>query len=98
VAVFAFLTPGYWLYLGPAITYGPGRRIRCCRAGGSFWGCGFSHDFGRIFCAKGKLLPIESKLSHLSDFRQRFQLLKPKKGSHRGLLRKIRGYCRSQLY
>jgi hypothetical protein len=21
------------------------------------------HDFGRIFCAKGKLLPIESKLS-----------------------------------
>lgn len=26
--VFAFLTPTYWLYLGPAITYGRGRPIR----------------------------------------------------------------------
>jgi|HubBroStandDraft_1064217.scaffolds.fasta_scaffold06904_2 hypothetical protein len=33
-----------------------------------FLGLRILHDFERIFCAKGKLLPIESKLSHFPIF------------------------------
>jgi hypothetical protein len=62
-----------------------------------FWGCGFSHDFGTIFCAKGKLLPIESKLSCFPIFASDFSCGRRKEVSDRGLLRKIRGHTRSQL-
>ena len=59
-AVFAFLTPGYWLYLEPAITYGPGRWIRCCRAGGSFRDCGFSMISEEYFARKGNCFQLKA--------------------------------------
>jgi hypothetical protein len=63
-----------------------------------FLGLRILHDFGKIFCAKEKLLPIESKLSRFPIFAGVCTFRRRKKASHRGPLRMSRGHYGSQHY
>jgi hypothetical protein len=58
--VFAFLTPGYWLRLGPGIPYGPERRIRCCRAAGSFGAADSAMIPEKYFARKGNCFQLKA--------------------------------------